>query len=192
MPYCLTVPPRDLEHLSSQVLVPAPSSLELSLQPPSLAGCFALPVSCLLASKCVRDSLPTACKATSELLPRGHGGGHGQWEVLSIPLSLVLPFFGCSLVSMLARGSLEYTSLSLWFLYSWLQETLSACGSHLLAVVQPSLQLAWTHIYAIFSFLSAHCASYLACFSDSLAGFFQRVSWRSGVKKEPILPGTEA
>ncbi|XP_034370205.1 transmembrane protein 214 isoform X2 [Arvicanthis niloticus] len=59
--------------------------------------------------------------------------------------------------------------------YNWLQETLPACGSHLLAVVQPSLQLAWTHIYATFSFLSAHCASYLACISDSLANFFQRV-----------------
>lgn len=59
--------------------------------------------------------------------------------------------------------------------YNWLQETLPACGSYLLAVVQPSLQLAWTYIYATFSFLSAHCASYLAFFSDSLAGVLQRV-----------------
>lgn len=59
--------------------------------------------------------------------------------------------------------------------YNWLQETLPACGSYLLAVIQPSLQLAWTYIYATFSFLSAHCASYLAFFSDSLAGVLQRV-----------------
>uniref|UniRef100_A0A8C2N6R2 Transmembrane protein 214 n=1 Tax=Cricetulus griseus TaxID=10029 RepID=A0A8C2N6R2_CRIGR len=59
--------------------------------------------------------------------------------------------------------------------YSWLQETLPAYGSHLLAVIQPSLQLAWTHTDATVSFLSAHCASYLAYFGDSLAGFLQRV-----------------
>ncbi|KAL1783719.1 transmembrane protein 214 [Sigmodon hispidus] len=58
--------------------------------------------------------------------------------------------------------------------YSWLQETLPAYGSYLLAVVQPSLQLAWTHTNATVHFLSAHCASYLACFGDSLADFLQR------------------
>uniref|UniRef100_A0A8C8TWE1 Transmembrane protein 214 n=1 Tax=Peromyscus maniculatus bairdii TaxID=230844 RepID=A0A8C8TWE1_PERMB len=52
--------------------------------------------------------------------------------------------------------------------YNWLQGTLPACGSHLLAVVQPSLQLAWTHTNATVSFLSAR-------FGDSLAGFLQRV-----------------
>lgn len=59
--------------------------------------------------------------------------------------------------------------------YNWLQETLPAWGSHLLAVVKPGLQLAWTHTNATVSFLSAHCASYLACFGDSLAVFLQRV-----------------
>ncbi|CAH6786902.1 Tmem214 [Phodopus roborovskii] len=61
--------------------------------------------------------------------------------------------------------------------YTWLQETLPAYGSHLLAVVQPSLQLAWTHTNATVSFLSAHGASYLAYFGDHLAGFLLRVEF---------------
>ncbi|XP_036118886.1 transmembrane protein 214 isoform X3 [Molossus molossus] len=59
--------------------------------------------------------------------------------------------------------------------YSWLEETLPAWGSHLLTVVRPSLQFAWTHINATVSFLSAHCASHLACFSDSLTSLSQRL-----------------
>ncbi|XP_024408322.2 transmembrane protein 214 [Desmodus rotundus] len=53
--------------------------------------------------------------------------------------------------------------------YSWLEVTLPAWGSHLLTTVRPSLQLAWTHINATVSFLSAHCA----CFSDSLTSLSQ-------------------
>ncbi|XP_047709856.1 transmembrane protein 214 isoform X2 [Prionailurus viverrinus] len=59
--------------------------------------------------------------------------------------------------------------------YSWLQETLPAWGSHLLTVVRPGLQLAWTHTNATVSFLSAHCASHLAWAGDSLAGLSQRI-----------------
>uniref|UniRef100_A0ABI7XGY3 Transmembrane protein 214 n=1 Tax=Felis catus TaxID=9685 RepID=A0ABI7XGY3_FELCA len=59
--------------------------------------------------------------------------------------------------------------------YSWLQETLPAWGSHLLTVVRPGLQLAWTHTNATVSFLSAHCASHLAWAGDSLAGLSQRL-----------------
>ncbi|KAI4587904.1 hypothetical protein MJG53_020582, partial [Ovis ammon polii x Ovis aries] len=58
--------------------------------------------------------------------------------------------------------------------YSWLEKTLPAWGSHLLTVVRPGLQLAWAHTNATVSFLSAHCASHLAWFSDSLASLFQR------------------
>lgn len=65
-------------------------------------------------------------------------------------------------------------------LYSWLQETLPAWGSHLLTVVRPGLQLAWTHTNATVSFLSAHCASHLAWAGDSLAGLSQRVSQIQG------------
>lgn len=158
-----------------QALAPAlPAHQRLPLQPPSLAACSDHPVSCLLASKCVPSSPHTACKATSELpLPGGRGGAsvcrgdsHGQREVLQI----LLPLVASSLVSKSSWGSSEYASV-LQFLYSWLQGTLPACGSHLLAVVQPSLQLAWTHTNATVSFLSAR-------FGDSLAGFLQRVSWR--------------
>lgn len=66
------------------------------------------------------------------------------------------------------------------FPYSWLQETLPAWGSHLLTVVRPGLQLAWTHTNATVSFLSAHCASHLAWFGDSLTSLSQRVSQRRG------------
>lgn len=59
--------------------------------------------------------------------------------------------------------------------YNWLQETLPVYSSHLIAAVQPGLQLAWTYTNATVSFLSAHCASYLACFGDSFSGFLQRV-----------------
>ncbi|XP_040848883.1 transmembrane protein 214 isoform X1 [Ochotona curzoniae] len=59
--------------------------------------------------------------------------------------------------------------------YSWLEETLPACGSHLLTVVQPSLQLAWAHTNTTVSFLSAHCASLLAWGSDSLTSLFERI-----------------
>ncbi|KAK1333218.1 hypothetical protein QTO34_006758 [Cnephaeus nilssonii] len=59
--------------------------------------------------------------------------------------------------------------------YSWLEETLPAWGSHLLTVVRPSLQLAWTHINATVSFLSAHGASHLVCLGDSLASLSQRI-----------------
>ncbi|XP_022376202.1 transmembrane protein 214 isoform X4 [Enhydra lutris kenyoni] len=59
--------------------------------------------------------------------------------------------------------------------YSWLEETLPAWGSYLLTVVRPGLQLAWTHTNATVSFLSAHCASYLAWFGDSLTSLSQRL-----------------
>ncbi|KAB1266884.1 Transmembrane protein 214 [Camelus dromedarius] len=59
--------------------------------------------------------------------------------------------------------------------YSWLEETLPAWGSHLLTMVRPSLQLAWTHTNATVSFLSAHCASHLAWFGDSLTSLSQRL-----------------
>ncbi|XP_003472945.1 transmembrane protein 214 [Cavia porcellus] len=59
--------------------------------------------------------------------------------------------------------------------YSWLEETLPACSSYLLAVVSPSLQLAWAHTSSAISFLSAHCASHLAWLSDSLASLSQRI-----------------
>lgn len=62
--------------------------------------------------------------------------------------------------------------------YSWLEKTLPAWGSHLLTVVRPGLQLAWAHTNATVGFLSAHCASHLAWFGDSLANLFQRVSQR--------------
>ncbi|XP_004839215.1 transmembrane protein 214 isoform X2 [Heterocephalus glaber] len=59
--------------------------------------------------------------------------------------------------------------------YSWLEETLPACSSYLLTVVSPSLQLAWAHTNSTVSFLSAHCASHLAWFSDSLSSVSQRI-----------------
>uniref|UniRef100_G1L5B7 Transmembrane protein 214 n=1 Tax=Ailuropoda melanoleuca TaxID=9646 RepID=G1L5B7_AILME len=59
--------------------------------------------------------------------------------------------------------------------YSWLEETLPAWGSHLLTVVRPGLQLAWAYTNATVSFLSAHCASHLAWFGDSLTSLFQRI-----------------
>ncbi|KAI6056207.1 transmembrane protein 214 [Marmota monax] len=59
--------------------------------------------------------------------------------------------------------------------YSWLEETLPACGSHLLTMIQPSLQQAWAHTNATVSFLSAHCASHLAWFSDSFTSLSQRL-----------------
>uniref|UniRef100_A0A8D2KFH5 Transmembrane protein 214 n=1 Tax=Urocitellus parryii TaxID=9999 RepID=A0A8D2KFH5_UROPR len=59
--------------------------------------------------------------------------------------------------------------------YSWLEETLPTCGSHLLTMVQPSLQQAWAHTNATVSFLSAHCASHLAWFSDSFTSLSQRI-----------------
>ncbi|XP_004710289.1 transmembrane protein 214 [Echinops telfairi] len=65
--------------------------------------------------------------------------------------------------------------------YSWLGETVPAWGSHLLTMAKPTLQLAWTQTNATVSFLSAHCASHLAWFGDSLASLSQRVL--------PHLPG---
>ncbi|XP_036290871.1 transmembrane protein 214 isoform X2 [Pipistrellus kuhlii] len=62
-----------------------------------------------------------------------------------------------------------------WQGYSWLEETLPAWGSHLLTVVRPGLQLAWTPINATVSFLSAHGASHLVCLGDSLASLSQRL-----------------
>lgn len=59
--------------------------------------------------------------------------------------------------------------------YSLLEETLPAWGSHLLTVVRPGLQLAWAHTNATIDFLSAHCASHLAWFGDSLVSLFQRL-----------------
>ncbi|XP_047379246.1 transmembrane protein 214 isoform X1 [Sciurus carolinensis] len=59
--------------------------------------------------------------------------------------------------------------------YSWLEETLPACGSHLLTMVQPSLQQAWAHTNATVNFLSAHCSSHLAWFSDSFTSLSQRL-----------------
>jgi len=59
--------------------------------------------------------------------------------------------------------------------YRWLEETLPAWGSHLLAVVRPGLQLAWAHTRATVSILSAHCASHLAWFGDSLTSLLQRI-----------------
>ncbi|XP_049759989.1 transmembrane protein 214 [Elephas maximus indicus] len=59
--------------------------------------------------------------------------------------------------------------------YSWLEETLPAWGSHLLTMVRPSLQLAWTHTNATVSFLSAHCTSHLAWFGDTFTSFSQRM-----------------
>ncbi|XP_014637242.1 PREDICTED: transmembrane protein 214 isoform X2 [Ceratotherium simum simum] len=59
--------------------------------------------------------------------------------------------------------------------YSWLEETVLAWGSHLLTVVRPSLQVAWARTNAIVSFLSAHCTSHLAWFSDSLTSLSQRI-----------------
>ncbi|XP_045405181.1 transmembrane protein 214 isoform X2 [Lemur catta] len=59
--------------------------------------------------------------------------------------------------------------------YSWLEEALPAWGSHLLTMVQPSLQLAWAHTNATVSFLSTHCASHLAWFGDSLTSLSQRI-----------------
>ncbi|XP_069350134.1 transmembrane protein 214 isoform X2 [Eulemur rufifrons] len=59
--------------------------------------------------------------------------------------------------------------------YSWLEEVLPAWGSHLLTIVQPSLQLAWAHTNATVSFLSTHCASHLAWFGDSLTSLSQRL-----------------
>ncbi|XP_007470876.1 PREDICTED: transmembrane protein 214 isoform X2 [Lipotes vexillifer] len=59
--------------------------------------------------------------------------------------------------------------------YSWLEKTLPAWGSHLLTMVRPSLQLAWAHTSATVSFLSAHCASHLAWFGDSLTSLSQRL-----------------
>ncbi|XP_012869247.1 PREDICTED: transmembrane protein 214 isoform X1 [Dipodomys ordii] len=59
--------------------------------------------------------------------------------------------------------------------YSWLEETLPACSSYLLTMLQPSLQLAWAHTNATLSFLSAHCASHLSWFGDSFTGLSQRL-----------------
>uniref|UniRef100_A0A2K5IGE4 Transmembrane protein 214 n=1 Tax=Colobus angolensis palliatus TaxID=336983 RepID=A0A2K5IGE4_COLAP len=59
--------------------------------------------------------------------------------------------------------------------YSWLEETLPVWGSHLLTVVRPSLQLAWAHTNATVSFFSAHYASHLAWFGDSLTSLSQRL-----------------
>ncbi|KAF5913021.1 hypothetical protein HPG69_008972 [Diceros bicornis minor] len=59
--------------------------------------------------------------------------------------------------------------------YSWLEETVLAWGSHLLTVVRPSLQVAWARTNATVSFLSAHCTSHLAWFSDSLTSLSQRI-----------------
>lgn len=96
----------------------------------------------------------------------GAGMDSGKYLNYSCP-----PFFVLALVSELAWVSSEYASV-LRFLHSWLQETLPAYSSHLIAVVQPGLQLAWTYTNATVSFLSAHCA----CFGDSFTGFLQRVS----------------
>ncbi|XP_048209222.1 transmembrane protein 214 [Perognathus longimembris pacificus] len=59
--------------------------------------------------------------------------------------------------------------------YSWLEETLPVCSSHLLTMVRPSLQLAWAHANATVHFLSAHCASHLSWFGDSFTGFSQKL-----------------
>ncbi|KAF3826429.1 hypothetical protein GH733_008954 [Mirounga leonina] len=59
--------------------------------------------------------------------------------------------------------------------YRWLEETLPAWGSHLLAVVRPGLQLAWAHTSATVSVLSAHCASHLAWIGDSLTSLLQTI-----------------
>nr|KAF6449186.1 transmembrane protein 214 [Rousettus aegyptiacus] len=40
-------------------------------------------------------------------------------------------------------------------------------------MTRPSLQLAWAHINTTVSFLSAHCASHVACFGDSLTSLSQ-------------------
>ncbi|XP_053444538.1 transmembrane protein 214 isoform X1 [Nycticebus coucang] len=59
--------------------------------------------------------------------------------------------------------------------YSWVEETLPAWGSSLLAMVHPSLQMAWAHTNTIVNFLSTHCASYLAWFGSSLTSLSQRL-----------------
>lgn len=64
-----------------------------------------------------------------------------------------------------------------------------AWGSYLLTVVRPGLQLAWAHISATVSFLSTHCASYLACVGDSLTHLAQRVSRDKEMKRAGLPKG---
>uniref|UniRef100_A0A4X2M110 Transmembrane protein 214 n=1 Tax=Vombatus ursinus TaxID=29139 RepID=A0A4X2M110_VOMUR len=59
--------------------------------------------------------------------------------------------------------------------YSWLEETLSVFGSHLMAVLEPSLQLAWTQTNTTVTFVSAYCVSCLSWVYENLAGFFQEL-----------------
>lgn len=57
--------------------------------------------------------------------------------------------------------------------YSWIEETLPAWGSWLLAVARPGLQLAWDGTNATVGFLSAHCTAQLAWLGDSLSSLSQ-------------------
>lgn len=93
MPQACLPPEQPWEHMSSapsltgpalgpcRVCLPSPRPLTPSspeapfTQPPFLVGCFDHRASCLLASKCVPGSTPTACRATGELLGTGEG-----WE----------------------------------------------------------------------------------------------------------------
>ncbi|KAM6221625.1 transmembrane protein 214 [Rhynchocyon petersi] len=59
--------------------------------------------------------------------------------------------------------------------YSWLEEAFLAWSSHLLTMVRPSLQQAWTHTNATVISLSSHCAPYLAWFGDSLASLSKMI-----------------
>ncbi|ELV13749.1 Transmembrane protein 214 [Tupaia chinensis] len=137
------------------------------------------------------SSCDTACKG---LLQQARGPRPPWTRLLLLLLVFVVGFlchdyrshssFQASLSGRLLRssgllsaGQQAYTKLYSYSLQgcSWLGETLPVWGSYLLAVVQPSMQMAWAHTNATVSFLSAHGASHLAWISDSLASLCQRI-----------------
>ncbi|XP_043839677.1 transmembrane protein 214 isoform X1 [Dromiciops gliroides] len=61
--------------------------------------------------------------------------------------------------------------------YSWLEETLPVFGSHLMAVLEPSLQLAWTQTNTTVTFISTYCVSCLSWASENLPGIFQETQF---------------
>ncbi|XP_044519679.1 transmembrane protein 214 isoform X1 [Gracilinanus agilis] len=61
--------------------------------------------------------------------------------------------------------------------YSWLEETLPVFGSHLMAVLEPSLQLAWSQTNTTVTYISTHCVSCLSWAYENLPGIFQNVQF---------------
>uniref|UniRef100_A0A8C9DFJ3 Transmembrane protein 214 n=1 Tax=Prolemur simus TaxID=1328070 RepID=A0A8C9DFJ3_PROSS len=171
-----------LEHLLSS-WEPIPKKVQKSLQ--ETIQSFKLTNQELLRKgNCDNQDVVTCDLACKVLAPSPLQPTHGPVSLPQHILGWACPLYSASLTGRLLRSSgvlpaSQQACAKLYSYglqtYSWLEEALPAWGSHLLTMVQPSLQLAWAHTNATVSFLSTHCASHLAWFGDSLTSLSQRL-----------------